>query len=287
MIEVLKSGLYTSVQDLGRFGHRNEGVPICGAMDQQAAIRANQLLGNNKNEAVLEITMMGPVLKFTTHSVIVLTGARFGAKLNDAEIAINSPIKVQPNDVLTIGSASGGVRCYLAVKYGILTERVLGSRSWYGGITSSTVVRQGIVLPITPYEGRLARKEISEERELTTDKKIEVFKGPEFEHLAPAMQQMLLSSSFTISPQSNRMGYLLDAETSLTAPEILTAPVQPGTVQLTPSGRLLVLMRDAQVTGGYARVLQLKASAIDALSQKRGGVTVAFKAIDLPVRSVT
>jgi allophanate hydrolase subunit 2 len=104
-----------------------------------------------------------------------------------------------------------------------------------------------------------------------------VFKGPEFEMLPLEMQKELFKSPFKINPQSNRMACLLDSQTIFSAQEIITSAVQPGTVQLTPSGKIIVLMRDAQTTGGYARIFQLTEMAINILAQKPAGSKVMFK----------
>ena len=107
--------------------------------------------------------------------------------------------------------------------------------------------------------------------------KIIVFKGPEFGSLSKRMQEALFKGEITVSSISNRMAYVLDHSYSFKAKEILTAAVQPGTVQLTPSGKLIVLMRDAQTTGGYARILQLTENSMNTLAQRRPGESVCFQ----------
>ena len=281
MIKVLKAGLYTTVQDLGRYGFRNQGVPVSGAMDQEAALLANSILGNAMHDAVLEITMLGPTLLFRNSTTITVTGAPFTMHLNSTEIVNNQVITVHPNDVLTIGKARSGMRCYLAVKGGIQTELVLGSRSFYKGVTASAVLKKEDELPYIMHKTDCVAKTISEATK-TSAEGITVYKGPEFNELRPEQQHILLQNTFKVSPQSNRMAYLLAEDKRFTAKEMITSPVQPGTVQLTPSGKLIVLMRDAQVSGGYARVLQLSGASVDALSQKRGGDTVRFTLCDIP-----
>lgn len=279
MIEVLKAGLYTAVQDLGRFGYRNMGVPLSGAMDEGAALRANLLLGNSKNDAVLEITMAGPTLKFQQNTTIALAGAPFEVLLNGAEIETIQPISIHKNDVLKVGISRKGMRCYLAVAGGLQTPLVLNSRSFYATITQETRLKKGDVLPIKGIV-KPAITEYASRKPHTIDTKIlEVYAGPEFKVLPELQQKALVTTDFEISAQSNRMAYVLESEVSFSAKEILTAPVQPGVVQLTPSGKLLILMRDAQVTGGYARIFQLTAESINILSQKRGGECVTLKLV--------
>lgn len=280
MIEVLKPGLYTSVQDLGRIGYRKQGVPLSGAMDSEAALLANKLVGNLASSAVLECTMLGPTLRFMSATTFVVTGGSFKMLLNASEILTHQVVSAKQNDVLTIGTVVRGMRCYLAVEGGIHTPEILGSRSFYSSITPSEVVKKGDKLPIGTIKQKRASKNISEVKTTPFSEEIEVYKGSEINQLSVAQQKVLLTSHFEISPQSNRMAYLLDGRHQLSALEIITAPVQPGTVQLTPSGKIIVLMRDAQVTGGYARIFQLTEAAINNLAQMRGGQSVRFKLSD-------
>ncbi|WP_432411068.1 biotin-dependent carboxyltransferase family protein [Rasiella sp. SM2506] len=282
MIEVVKAGLFTTVQDLGRFGYRKMGVPVSGAMDAVSAFMANSLLGNKNDRAVLEITLLGPTLKFHQETRIAIAGAPFEVWLNTIEIDLNQPILIHKNDVLTFGKAKKGMRCYLAVSGGLQTLKVLNSRSFYAGLTEEIKVKRGDLLPIETFAEIPALKSFSANASPIDATTLEVFPGPEYASLTIFEQQGIVEQRFTISAQSNRMAYLLECSGMLSAKEILTAPVQPGTVQLTPSGKLLVLMRDAQVTGGYARIFQLTEKSITILAQKRGGETIDFKLIGSP-----
>ena len=280
MITVLKAGLYTSVQDLGRFGYRTMGVPVSGSMDAHSAMLANSILGNEAKQAVLECTLLGPILQFQQDTEICITGAPFQPMLNDIGIAQEKPIPVQKNDVLSIGRATTGMRCYVAVAGGFHTEKVLGSRSFYSTITENSVLLKGDVLPIAkPLDIKRASTDVPYAPKILSNSTLKVFPGPEFPTLKTNVRELLFDTTFKISAQSNRMAYVLETEVDISAKEILTAPVQPGTVQLTPSGKLVVLMRDAQVTGGYGRVLQLTEESINILAQKRGGEAISFTSV--------
>jgi len=277
MIEIVTPGLYTTVQDLGRFGHRATGVPVSGAMDSEAALLANSLLGNLKDEAVLEIVLVGPTLKFHQNTAIAIAGVPFEVTLNDIVINTNRSISIKKNDVLHLGRAKKGMICYLAVAGGIQTPKVLNSRSFYANITKEATLKKGAMLPIKE-DVIITKDERPSVKERNFDSNyLEVYPGPEYSSLTIFEQQGLLEQRFIISSQSNRMAYILESGLTLSAEEIFTAPVQPGTVQLTPSGKILVLMRDAQVTGGYARIFQLTEQCINLLAQKRGGEAVGFK----------
>ncbi len=135
-ILILAEGMHSSIQDLGRKGYRSFGVPISGAMDKYSAILANKLLNNDEKLPVLEMTMIGPKILFEDHSLIVVTGADMSPEINGSPIKMNYVYEVKTSDVLSFGSHISGVRSYLGVKGGFLTENKLKSYSYYEGITS-------------------------------------------------------------------------------------------------------------------------------------------------------
>ena len=285
MIKVVASGLLTSIQDLGRFGHRESGVPVSGAMDMASAIHANRVLGNDENEPIIEFTASGPVLEFTVDAMIAITGALFGPIVDNKVVEMNKPIWITKGSRLSFSQHEKGVRGYLAVAGGFKSEKVLGSASYYEGITKDHKLRKGTTLKLNTTAQRRAFQSI----DLSNagfldfdDETLEVFAGPEFKLLNESAKDRLLNTRFVINPQSNRMAYVLESIVKFTAPEIITSPVQPGTVQLTPSGAINVLMRDAQTTGGYARIFQLTEMAIHKLAQKRAGTNVFFRICDPP-----
>ena len=285
MIKILQSGFYTSVQDLGRFGFGNVGVPTSGAMDQFSSKLANQLLGNDINNAVLEITQGNCSFLFLTKSVICITGADCTPKLNTTRIALNTTIQVVENDILTFKTPVYGIRSYLAVFRGIQTASILKSRSYFNGITSTIRINKGDLIPISETNSKNTTTFSSVKINSThfQVKKIQVFKGPEYELLNDIQKELLLKQKFTISNDNNRMGYRLKEIIPNRLESILTSAVLPGTVQLTPFGKLIVLMRDCQVTGGYPRVLQLTETAINQLAQKTTGAIFEFQLVDLDV----
>ena len=282
MIKVITSGLYSSLQDSGRFGFRNCGVPLCGAMDLLSMATANLLVGNEKEATVLEFTAKGPVLEFTEAAVIAISGADFSPMIDGKKMGMNVVFAISKGSILSFGIPSKGIRGYMAIKGGFMAEKVLGSRSFYKGVTSQSQLYKGDTLQFyKDSENSIELDSLNQMTNSTFDHEImEVFKGPEFEFLSPQIQNKLVNTSFSIDSQSNRMAYLLDHSESLSAKQIITAPVQPGTVQLTPGGKTIVLMRDAQTTGGYARVFQLTKKAINQLAQKRAGETIYFKIVD-------
>lgn len=277
MVEVISAGIFSTIQDQGRFGYRNIGVPVSGAMDRNNSDFANALLNNDYKCAVLESTIIGPSLLFHQDTFIAVTGAECDLKLNHQSVCINKVIYIKKGDILSFGKVNTGVRNYLAVAGGWQTPVVLGSRSYYPEITNELQIHSGDRLLISLQVDKIInRTTVKFNSSQVKNNVLQVTIGPEFNLLDNRSRHNLISQSFKVSPQSNRMAYKLNHGTKLAAKEIITSSVQPGTVQLTPSGELIVLMRDCQTTGGYARVLQLTENAINHLAQKSAGKKVLF-----------
>ena len=271
-ILILAGGMHTSIQDLGRKGFRSYGVPISGAMDKYSFILANKLLNNDENSPVLEMTSIGPKIMFEDHSMIVLTGADMSPKINGSSVKMNHVYEVKTSDVLSFGSTLSGVRSYLGVKGGFLTENKLNSYSYYEGVTSKEKIEKGDRLRIASYDKSLGAgsSKIKVKSSHFDAKKLEVTKGPEYNRLTKKHREILFSKRFKIGGMNNRMGYQLKNKfLPLKDSEIITSTTIPGTVQLTPSGTLIILMRDCPTTGGYPRILQLTDIAINQLAQKK------------------
>ena len=277
MVNVINPGIYSTIQDLGRFGFQNYGVPISGVMDNYSAKLANNILNNDENDAVLEITIKGPTLKFQTNAVICLTGADLSPKINNVPTVNFKPILIKKGDVLSFGRLNHGVRCYLAVLDGFQTPLVMKSRSMYKNVTDSFVLNKNDVLPIKKISKELDFNPIEFNNDYFETEVIEVYKGPEFDKLSEDGQNKLLTQRFTISKNNNRMAYQLNELLENKLQPIITSLVMPGTVQLTPSGTLIILMRDCQTTGGYPRVLQLSEQGNNTLAQKFTNNTIEFK----------
>jgi len=277
-IEVLQTGLFSTIQDPGRNGFLKYGVPMSGVMDFYAAKMANLILRNTPNSAVLEITQMGPKLKFSDPVKISICGALLSPKINNFKIENNRVYKIEAGDELSFGKRQLGCRAYLAISGGFKTERVLKSRSWFEGITDNFKLVKDLKLP---YESLNESKietnaSIKFTSEYLMTSEIEVFPGPEFDLLTESEQEILRSRNFSIDKNNNRMAIQLKEIMGNMLKPIITGPVLPGTVQLTPSGKLIVLMRDCQTTGGYPRVMQLSETGMNKIAQKIIGDSVSF-----------
>ena len=278
MVEIIQQGLYTSVQDMGRFEYQEYGVPLSGALDQQAFRMGNQLLNNRIKAAALECSFKGPKVRFHQETSIVLTGAEMQAQLNNTPIKNYIPTEVMEGDVLNFGTAFKGCRTYLNVAGGFKTEKVLGSRSQYKGITKEERINKKILLPIgtstfDPKKGAHIHPPNFDYKKPS----LEVYAGPEYYLLKEDQKNQLLGQSLSLSELNNRMAFRLKEKLPHDLPQIWTAPVLPGTLQCTPDGTLIILMRDAQVTGGYPRLFQLTDNALDLLAQKTIRAEIRFK----------
>lgn len=277
MLNILKSGFFTTVQDTGRFRYRDKGVPVAGVMDSYSASKVNSLLENDENCAVLEITMTGPSLEFEEETYIVLGGAEMSVTLNNNAIENYKVYKVNSGDILSYGKLEIGFRAYLGIKDGFKTAQVLGSRSFFKPITEKDCIKKMADLPYAPC--KQFNPKISEIKvDSVLDKSVlDVYKGPEYKLLTDSQLAKLFYRDFSVANENNRMAYQLNEVIDGNKISMLTSATLPGTVQLTPSGKLIILMKDGQTTGGYPRILQLSDMAMSILAQKRSGDHIKFK----------
>ena len=278
MIKILNPGIYSTIQDFGRSGFAHIGVPVSGVMDSYSAKVGNQILGNNPKNAVIEITFGGCKFLFEKNLKICITGANYNSKIDNEKVQMNSVLEVKKGAVLSFGKRVNGVRTYVSVQGGISSEIVLKSKSFYYGITAKTILKKGDQIKNhttnKKYEKTFSKIKIDKKHFNTNE--IKCNKGPEFDLLSNEQQKTLTKELFAISNDNNRVGYRLEETFENHLTPILTSGVLPGTVQLTPSGKLIILMRDCQVTGGYPRVLQLTEEGINTLAQKMTNDKIQF-----------
>ncbi len=280
MIEILRSGSHICIVDIGREGYQNYGTPVSGAMDMVSLARANSLLGNKMNDGILELYFSGHQIQFHCNTHIALAGATADLTLGDKNIYIDQVIKVNKGDILSIGAMSKGCRLYIAIAQGIESTTLLGSKSPLSGYTKEQIKKgDKISIKSTP----LALKKFATRSALNIDrtKKIQCTVGPEWHKLSKLQQEAILSNTYVINHQSDRMGYRLDGPSLDIDPfQILSSPVMTGTIQLLPNGLPLILMRECQTTGGYPRILQVLSYDINQLAQRKPQDEVQFELTD-------
>lgn len=273
-----KSGIQTSLQDLGRAAFADLGIPLSGPMDESAFRLANHLMRRSPNEACIELYMGNVVLLFEASCQIVLTGAQVEMCSENRRYTTNQLFQIPAGGRLVIPQFIWGQWAYLAINGLFCTESILGSKSFYPGISIKTRFLDGDELLYKP-QGTPVPQTFSTIKPRRPEKvpALEAFSAPSFELLSVSQREMLQNQVFTLSRTQNRMGIQLEEKIPHTLNELISSPVYPGTVQLTPSGTLIVLMKDAQVTGGYHRILQLPTASIEHLAQLRPGDTFCFK----------
>jgi antagonist of KipI len=296
---IIKPGLLDTIQDLGRHGFGNWGVSPGGAMDGYAAQVANLLVGNDPQEAVMEIHFPGPQLLFEQNTLIAITGADFSPTINDEVIPRWQPVVIRKNTVLHFPSLVQGGRCYLSVHGGYCLKKWLNSYSTNlkagAGGWEGVALKKGDELPFnenTIYFAGLLKDDsnfevlpwrVNTEKIYQHPHEIGIIPGHEWGLLSSASRKNFLESDFLILPSSDRMGYQLKGTPlALDQPvELVSSAVACGTVQLLPNGQLIVLMADHQTTGGYPRIAHVISAHLAKLAQLRPSETVQFRQMDL------
>lgn len=290
-ISFQKPGVLTTLQDLGRYGYRRFGVNPNGVMDQTAARLLNILIGNDENEAVLEMHFPAAQILFEADAVIAIGGALFSPELDGEPLQNWRPYLAKKNSVLKFGHKLSGNRTYLSVNGGFKTKRWLES--------SST----NLAAQIGGFAGRrlAAGDRIDLKKMIGTAPdlrailvsgsllpaygrrpSVRIVRGAEFGLLSANARAMLAEHEFTISSNSDRMGFRLQGDSlALDKPhEIVSAAVNFGTIQLLPDGQLIVLMADHQTSGGYPRVGSVISRDLPLVAQLAANDKVAFSVIE-------
>jgi 5-oxoprolinase (ATP-hydrolysing) subunit C len=309
MIQVLRAGIITSVQDLGRPGYRHLGIATAGALDTLALEVGNRLVGNAPQAAAIEVTMGPTALRFTRATRIALTGAEFGATLDGEPVHAWWSLPVRAGQELTLQGATRGMRGYVCVRGGIDVLPMLGSRSTdlcsgFGGLggralregdrlaVGAAAAKPGAAIPVdaSPFGvkapewcrfAQLAQEPVRRGNHAAGAERavpIRVLRGPEYDTFTDASHEALWSDEWRVTPQSNRMGYRLagNALARVAPVELLSHAVLPGTIQVPPNGQPIVLMSDAHTTGGYPRIGAVIRADLWRLAQVRLNGSIRF-----------
>jgi biotin-dependent carboxylase-like uncharacterized protein len=271
----------TSIQDLGRAAGAAYGIPTSGAMDQLSLRWANKLLQNPDQSAALECVQPGLRLSFDQPTQLSLAGATVQIFINGSPVNQSSLIVIASGDVLEIGAFLTGARLYICIAGGFDMVSYLNSRSAESSISQLQLCSKGIALPYSPIQevsNQYAKPKWSSEWYASPE--LEAYSGPDWELLDSVQQAAFVSETYHLSKNSNRMGIQLEEFFENQLPDLPTNPVFPGMLQLSPGGKLILLMRDAGVTGGYPRILFLTEEAQSKLSQKKAGDPIQFKLLD-------
>ena len=284
-IIVGKSGWLTTVQDLGRYGYQQYGVPVAGAMDSFSAIVANRLAGNPDNAALLELTLKGPELRFEQDSVIAITGADLSPTINGSSVPLWESIAIQRGSRLSFGKPQSGSRAYLAIAGGIEVPLVLGSRSTHcasetggfagRGLKSGDVLCSG---KPGPFIGRLIGTRLPNQLlpRYGQSATLRIIPGPQQHFFSERSLSALTAATYTVSPQSDRMGYRLTGQKIARkgSTQFISDGTAMGALQVPPDGQPILLMADRQTTGGYPKIAVVITADLPLAAQLTPGDTI-------------
>lgn len=288
VIEVIDPGRLTTIQDRGRAGLERFGIPPGGAADWFSAEVANRLVGNDQGAALLEFTGGGPALRFHDEALIALTGAAIERHPFDGDPRWRTH-RIPARTVIGFGRLGPGLRGYMSVRGGIDVPRVLGSRSLcqrgdFGG-GFGRPLRQGDPLPVGTMIAAepLARSWPAGHRlSISGPWEVRVIAGPHLDAFSSGALDRLTSVACLVTPAVDRMGLRIETPgVRIRGKEILTTPVTAGSIQVTPSGELIVLLADHPTTGGYPVIATTIHADLACLAQARPGDTIRFGEVDL------
>lgn len=299
MIEVLKPGLSTTVQDAGRTGYYHLGIPPSGALDQYSLRAANLLAGNPAGAAVLEVVYMGPELAFTADAVVAVTGASMVPKVNGEERPQWESFPVSAGDVLAFAYLTAGARAYIAVAGGIDVPEVLGSRSTYAlgalGGFSGRPLAAGDRLPVGTATGVAAGRSVPADLRpnLAKDVEVRVVMGLYDHRLSEAGRSAFLDTTWDLTPVADRIGFRYAGPELETVPReppfgagqdpsnIVDAPYPIGSIQVPGSVEPIILHRDAVSGGGYMMIATVLSGDLDVVAQSAPKTRTRFVEVDL------
>ena len=287
-IRVLKSGMLTTVQDLGRVGYQSQGFSVAGVMDVRSFKIANLLVDNPENEPVLEFTLIGPTLEFTSDTIIAITGGNFNPTINGEPAPMYTAIYMHRGDVLKFGSAITGSRGYISFSSYLKVPTVMGSRctnmkSSLGGFKGRKLQTDDFILfrikrRYLPYFlSRTLTPDDMDQQQVT----LRVVMGPQDSAFTREGIQTFLSSTYTVTNEFDRMGCRLDGPyiASKNGSDIISDGICFGSVQVPSHGKPIVLLADRQTTGGYAKIATVASVDIPKLVQRKTDNKIRFKAI--------
>ncbi|MGA7181200.1 MAG: biotin-dependent carboxyltransferase family protein [Thiobacillaceae bacterium] len=279
---VIRPGLLDTIQDLGRPGFRQMGIPEGGAADREAIVLANRLVGNEDGAACIEFALRGPLLRFPNGGVVSLTGARFEIGCAGGAVSWNQTLVLGAGEELEIGRAIDGCRGYLGVAGGISLGPVLDSCATFlpgafGGLNGRQLKRGDELLSGESQAVRIGRASVTRD-----SGPLRVVAGPQLGAFTEGALLGLFSGSFIVDVRSDRTGIRLSGpglETSVQA-DLPSQGVLPGALQVPPEGQPIIVGWDGPVTGGYPVIAGVIAADLARVAQLRPGDRVNFMALD-------
>ena len=289
-IRILNGGFLTTVQDMGRYGSQETGMAVSGVMDTRAAALADILVGNDENEAVLEVTMMGPIMEFTEDELIAVTGGDLGVKVDGNPLPRYEAVLIKAGQTVSFGGMYGGSRAYMAFAGGLDVPVVMGSRSTnlkakIGGIEGRKLGAGdeiGFRSPKTWLPNMAARKLLLPEL-FSREHTLRVVMGPQDDCFTEEGISTFLGSAYTISNEYDRMGCRMEGPVIAhkNGGDIITDGISFGAVQVPSHGQPIVMMADHQTTGGYTKIAGIISADLPKAAQLKPGCKVNFQQVSV------
>ena len=279
MIEVLRPGPLTTVQDLGRPGLAHLGVSRSGAADRPSLRLANRLVGNSEGDAALEATFGGVVVRFESATTVALTGAPCPVRVGGRARDMNAPVPVAAGQVLEVGMPYRGVRTYLAVRGGVSVSTVLGARATdLLAHLGPSPLREGDRLPVGSPVGAVPGVDVAPVRALAEEPVLRAVPGPRVDWFTPEALTTLRTGRFEVAPASDRVGLRLSgpALDRCRTEELPSEGLVEGAVQVPPDGQPVLFLADHPVTGGYPVIAVVHPDDVPLAAQARPGQHVRF-----------
>jgi len=309
-VTVMRAGFLTTVQDLGRTGFHQFGVSRSGALDPFALGVANLLVGNDESDAGFEVSFGGLRLRFNDQRIIAWCGGEFEVRIGPTLVPAGHAGVIKAGEELKIDRPKIGCRCWLAISGGIDMPIVLESRSTdlranFGGF-HGRALQDGDLIPLgkwrrSPAFGRRGdlrsrRQTVATERVFSwsapalwaqtarTNSTLRFIRGVDWDRFSDVTIQRFTDESFTVSSDSDRMGVRLDGPelNRSDKTDLISEGVAPGTIQVPPSGKPILLLGDCQTIGGYPKIAHVITVDLDAAAQLRAGDAMRFREVSLP-----
>jgi antagonist of KipI len=287
-LEILKAGLQTSVQDLGRFGSAHLGISASGASDNLAMRIGNLMVGNPENTTAIEMTLTGDTVLFHSDAFIALAGSIFKIDLDEKPFPFWSGTYIQAGQVLTIGSTLSGARCYLCVRGGLQVKNIINSTSTHltsemGGLNGS-ILKKGDQIAFGNLSHVIQPVKNMENYPFTNTATIRATKGLQWDWFDNQNRKLFFEKGYQVSTLSNRMGLRLSGQSifSSKGSEIITEGMPLGAIQIPGDGQPILSFVEHQTTGGYPKLANVISADLYKVGQLKPGDQFKFQLIDFP-----
>lgn len=289
-IKFANGGFLTTIQDAGRTGYQESGVPVTGVMDTRSFKLANILVGNDETEAVLEVTLMGPMVEFTSDNVIAVTGGNLGPKINGKDIPMYQAVEVKKGDNLSFMGIKSGSRAYVAFAGGLDLPLIMGSRSTHlksnlGGYEGRKLGAGDEIEFLVPksHLPNMEKRKTEPEDFTFTSCELRVVMGPQDDCFTEKGIETFLGGDYALTNEADRMGLRFEGATveHKDGGDIITDGISFGAIQIPSHGQPIIMMADHQTTGGYTKIAAVVSVDLPKAAQLKPGCKVRFKKVSI------